>query len=459
MATAFAIYSADDYSLTFYKRDTVPTAGSTFNGKTATAVYTGIETDTYDDDSPWGSSYSSYITNAAVADEGIQPVSTAYWFYFHNSMATLLDIWKLDTSNVTNMSHMFEQCDLGNLDLSTFDTSSVTDMSYMFQNCFLTSLDISGWDTSNVTNMDSVFSGCNLTTFDVSNWDTSKVTNMSGVFNSCDNLTTIDISGWDTSSVTDMSYMLSSCPSLTSLDLSNFDTSNVTNMANMFSYCTSLTTLNLSNFDTSNVTSMNYMFKNCSSLKTVYAGKEWSIAEVVASSLMFSNCTSLVGQSGQAYDSTKTDATMANWETGYLTYYKATGQYLIDADSLTAIGTAIREKADVSKLLSPAEMVTAIEGMGAWTLTIKGISNWSDLGSVHYIAPDGSCTQAAYTDTQTVKVAPYSTVLATSTLRITATGGNFQTITRSARTGFYIYDFVILGNNSTITLSSGGGSK
>lgn len=43
MAQAFAVYSADDKSLSFYKRYGVPAAGEQFEGKTATNVYTGIE--------------------------------------------------------------------------------------------------------------------------------------------------------------------------------------------------------------------------------------------------------------------------------------------------------------------------------------------------------------------------------------------------------------------------------
>jgi len=40
-----------------------------------------------------------------------------------------------DTSNVTNMSYMFEGCTgLTNLDLSSFDTSKVTNMGSMFYN-------------------------------------------------------------------------------------------------------------------------------------------------------------------------------------------------------------------------------------------------------------------------------------------------------------------------------------
>ena len=41
------------------------------------------------------------------------------------------------------------------------NTSNVTDMSYMFNSCSgLTSLDLSGWNTSKVTRMNSMFSGC-----------------------------------------------------------------------------------------------------------------------------------------------------------------------------------------------------------------------------------------------------------------------------------------------------------
>ena len=40
---AFAVYSADDNSLNFYKRAGMPNAGDQFEGKKVTAVYTGIE--------------------------------------------------------------------------------------------------------------------------------------------------------------------------------------------------------------------------------------------------------------------------------------------------------------------------------------------------------------------------------------------------------------------------------
>ena len=167
-----------------------------------------------------------------------------------------------NTSNVTDMSYMFEGCYcLVSLDVSNFDTSSVTDMSYMFKFCDdLTSLDVSNFDTSNVTDMDGMFWDCSsLTSLDVSNFDTSNVTYMSSMFGFCDDLTSLDVSNFDTSNVTYMSYMFQNCSSLTSLDLSNFDTSNVTDMSAMFNSCSSLTSLDLTNFSFAKEPTVEYM--------------------------------------------------------------------------------------------------------------------------------------------------------------------------------------------------------
>ncbi len=182
-----------------------------------------------------------------------------------------LDLSGFDTSNVTDMSGMFIECEsLTNLDLSSLDTSKVTDMSYMFWGCdSLKNLDLSSLDTSNVTNMCGMFGGCRfLGKLDLSSLDTSNVTNMSVMFNGCDGLAELDLSNLDTSNVTDMSDMFGSgvgnC--LIKLDLSNFDTSNVTDMSGMFHGCNFLTNLDISSFNTSNVTDMSHMFAGCDRL-------------------------------------------------------------------------------------------------------------------------------------------------------------------------------------------------
>ena len=173
----------------------------------------------------------------------------------------------------SNASCLFQEfVNLKTIDFGNcFDTSSVTDMSLMFQNCAsLTSLDVSSFDTSNVTHMIFMFNLCeSLTSLDLSGFDTSSVTGMSVMFQNCASLTSLDLSGFDTSNVTKMAGMFSNCKDLTSLDLSGFDTSNVADMSNMFRSCTSLTNLNLSSFDASAVTKMDSMFYGCDNLPDI----------------------------------------------------------------------------------------------------------------------------------------------------------------------------------------------
>ena len=116
-------------------------------------------------------------------------------------------------------------------------------------------------DTSNVTDMSSMFEECRCLT-KIGDINTSKVTNMKQMFSYCISLTSLDLSNFDTSNVTDMSYMFYQSSGLTSLDVSSFNTSKVTKMNNMFQRCSGLTSLVLSNFDTSNVTNMSSIYCN-----------------------------------------------------------------------------------------------------------------------------------------------------------------------------------------------------
>ena len=245
------------------------------------------------------------------------------------SNITELDLSNFDTSNVTTMGNpysygyggMFRNCkSLKKLNVSSFNTSKVKYMSNMFQGCSsLTSLDLSNFDTSNVTAMASMFATCtNLTSLNLTSFNTSKVTNMQGMFSGCGSLTTLDLSNFNTSKVTLTNNMFYGCSNLTTLDLSSFNTSNVTNMNGMFSGCSSLVNLNLSSFNTSNVTNMYSMFAFCKNIKTIYVSDLWNTSNVTSSSLMFHSCTSLSG--AVSYDNTKTDISMANYTTGYLTY-------------------------------------------------------------------------------------------------------------------------------------------
>ena len=146
----------------------------------------------------------------------------------------------VDTSNVTNMGSMFNNCTLLK-EVPQLNTSNVINMSSMFSYC--TSLkEIPQFDTSKVANMGSMFNNCTLLK-EVPQLNTSNVINMSSMFSYCTSLK--EIPQFDTSNVTNMSGMFQQCDLLENVP--QFDTSNVTNMSNMFNLCNKLTDTSIDN--------------------------------------------------------------------------------------------------------------------------------------------------------------------------------------------------------------------
>ena len=235
------------------------------------------------------------VTEIDLSNVDTSNVSNMTSMFQDCSSLTSLDVTNFNTSVVTTMQNMFIGCGkLTSLELSNFNTSKVTTMRDMFNGCSnLTSLDLSSFNTSAVTNMQSMFYGCgNLTSLDLSSFNTSKVTRMVGMFNLCGSLTSLDLSSFNTSLVTNMYQMFNGCNSLTSLDLSSFNTSDVTNMQDMFKSCSSLTSLDVSHFNTSAVTNMQGMFHNCSSLTSLDVS-HFNTGAVTTMQSMFQNCSNL----------------------------------------------------------------------------------------------------------------------------------------------------------------------
>lgn len=154
--TAFAVYSADDNSLMFYKRRGVPKAGDMFNYRRVTDVYTGFETGT--------------------VDTGIKPLSMAWWF------------------------NQFTRCE--SFDLGNIDTSECVSLERLFSSCgSVATADLRGlgkWDTGNVQCMDACFDGMRRLTEipSISCWRTESCVSFSSAFYNCTGLQRLDISHW-----------------------------------------------------------------------------------------------------------------------------------------------------------------------------------------------------------------------------------------------------------------------
>lgn len=203
-------------------------------------------------------------------------------FEWYHNLRTITGLNNFDTTNVTDMSLMFNECyQLYQLDVSNFNTSNVTNMSSMFNECYnLEELDLIKWNVLSVTNMSWMFSHCyRLTSLNLTEWNTTNVTDMSHMFEHCKQLTKLDVNHFNTSNVTNMNCMFYNCGvssfepvslKLTELDLiksqSKWNTSKVESMNDMFGYCSNLTKLDLSNLDGWNVRDMSEMFIDCCNL-------------------------------------------------------------------------------------------------------------------------------------------------------------------------------------------------
>lgn len=116
---------------------------------------------------------------------------------------------------------------LKTIDVFDLNTSNVTDMSAYFSRCStLSSLgmvlpllrDIKYWDTRKVLSFEGMFTGCILlTSVDLRYWSTQKVINMALMFANCTKLTNLNLEGWDTRSVNTMEGMFKNCKNMSSL--------------------------------------------------------------------------------------------------------------------------------------------------------------------------------------------------------------------------------------------------
>lgn len=139
-----------------------------------------------------------------------RPSTTRKWFCDMSNLNDFEGLEYLNTSQVIDMSYMFQGCGpMRNLDLTRFNTSQVTDMSYMFYKCpwLDKSLDLRSFNTSRVVDMRYMFYGCSnlVTIYADSTWSNANVTAGEAMFMKCYKLVGGKGTAYD-SNHTDASY-------------------------------------------------------------------------------------------------------------------------------------------------------------------------------------------------------------------------------------------------------------
>ncbi len=166
--TPQAIWCESNTTLYFINSETVYAAGDTYDGQTVTNVWSGTDvTNSSSNIFPsWFWEYIYQTCTRVVFDESfasVRPITCGSWFAGFWYLTAIEGIENLNTSEVTSMDDMFNNCEsLTSLDLSNFNTAKVTDMSFMFSECSQLETIYVGndWTVDNVEMGAYMFSGC-----------------------------------------------------------------------------------------------------------------------------------------------------------------------------------------------------------------------------------------------------------------------------------------------------------
>lgn len=303
----------------------------------------------YDIDSKELAKIKTVVFDLSFKDARLMDCS--WWFSGFRGLTTITHLEYLNTSQVTNMQCMFQNCEsLEALDLSTFNTENVTSMYGMFDSCK------------------------SLKSLNLSSFNTSKVKQMGYMFKNCESLTALDLSRFNTENVKDYEDMFHSCKSLTALDLSSFNSKEILNTSCMFTGCIALKTLDLSSFDTSKTTDMPSMFSECSALETIYASSAFTTDNVTNDFSMFSNCRKL--KNFDLSNSGKTHAHIG--EGGYFTVAPAWVRFDAATGTLTFQCSSAKTDADTDYFLNEARDTPGWQTKSADIKTVVFKRNFRD---------------------------------------------------------------------------------
>ena len=206
-----------------------------------------------------------------------------------------LDVTNWDTSNVTSMGGLFNNCssltDL--IGIENWNTDSLINLGGAFTGLALEELNLSNWNISKITSFDSLFSGCKVKTLNLSWGDKTKnKTSFSRMFENATTQTIIGIEDWDMSSATNLHAMFLRAKVAGELNLSKWDVSSVNNL-NLFMYETNLTKINVTGWQLGNCHNVAQVFNYNRNCTEILGLEGWNINHITNLSNMLSHNSAL----------------------------------------------------------------------------------------------------------------------------------------------------------------------
>ena len=273
---------------------------------------------------------SHIFNNASSFNQPIDNWSTSnvinMWRMLSSASSFNQPIGNWNTSNVTNMTFMFSGASSFNQPIGNWNTINVTSMNSMLRGASSFNQPIGSWNTSNVLDMEAMFWNASSFNQPISNWNTSKVTNMGAMFADATSFNQ-PIGNWVTDSVFNMSDMFYSATSFNQ-PIGNWNTGSVTNFTNMFREASSFNQP-IDNWNISNVTTLNSMFMNASSFNQPLGN--WNTSSVTNMSGIFRNASSfnqpignwntnnVTTMGGMFWNANSFNQPVGNWNTSNVT--------------------------------------------------------------------------------------------------------------------------------------------
>ena len=181
------------------------------------------------------------------------------------SLQEIINIENIKLDNWTSLNSCFYNCrSLKTIDISKLDTKSIKDMSFMFDGCEkIEFVNLTGIDMTSVIDLSYMFNNCkSLKTVAVKNDTLKNVKTMHKMFNSCLGLENIDLSIWYLNSLEDASYLFSDCTNLTYVNLNNITTEKLKDVSYMFNNCENLDGVDMKLLNITNLVDARGMFTN-----------------------------------------------------------------------------------------------------------------------------------------------------------------------------------------------------